>query len=147
MSATATINALQTLHAGLSGVNSAPQLASYPADVNTSTLAAAGMDYPLILTFVSNGIVEGSTLQGRTYLDHFAVLVLVGRSNQTNVAASQPATAALLDTFREAYTANLQLSSSTYHVEIEHSGWRDDINVAGTALTGIVFILRVKEQS
>ena len=126
MSVATTLAALQTLHATLSGVTSAPT--DYPAALNTSTL-------PIVLTWPGPAEWKRAALglnrQARDY--HVKVYVGPVASGQGNNQVTQTAIT-LLNAFGLAYIldANVTLSGAVDHIGGDGKG-----NPAPVADSGI----------
>lgn len=151
MSVLSTIGALQTLHAAITGVGSAPQAGSYPANASRSTMEAGSLSFPLVLTFPAESEVRGAASSRRIFLNTFDVLVLLGRINETSLVNDLTTLATLMRAFDETYTdpAKLLLGEGVSVLGAEgdllSSGW-SEINYAGTVTRGFVYRVRIKEQ-
>lgn len=143
MTIAATITALQTLHAGISGIKSAPT--AFPSNVNTASL-------PLVLTMPgpANWLEQavGLKRQNREYI----VRVYVNPVAQDKAGPENAMTTinALIQLFGRAYLADLSLSGAIDHIDrIEDSGAVEnmELTTAGITYYGFVFRLGIVEKS
>ena len=109
MSVSATVSALQTLHATISGIKSAPT--NMPASLNTA-------DLPIALTWPAEATWQlaamGLKRQERTYI--VRVYVRPVGQNMPGPDKGYDDCVALLEAFGQAYQTNLTLAGAVDHI-------------------------------
>ena len=144
MSVAATVTALQTLHADISGIKSAPT--NMPSNLNTAQLPIA-LVWPGEATWQLAAM--GLKRQERTYI--VRVFAQPVGQNVTGPDAGYDACVKLLELFGQAYQDNLSLAGAVDHIDAVRdsgiSGGAMELTWAGTPYWGFVYRVTVVEKT
>ncbi len=138
MSVPTTVDALQRVHASITGVKSAPLI--IPGSVNSA-------DLPLVLVRPAEAEWSAQAIglprQDRWY-EVFCLVAPVasGRSPDSGVRAALP----LLQAFGEGYMSDVTISGAVDHVREIRDGGIESLTFAGVSYHGFTFRLLVVEK-
>lgn len=145
------ITAFQTLHAGITGVKTAPT--AYPGKVTTA-------DLPMVLTFPGQAITQMRTfganpaLSKRSSLRDYSIRLFVEPAPQDRYDNVMQSSITLLQRFLDEYYDNFILAANLAHiVEVRDSGvvtggdlvGDRGLMYAGIVYTGVIFEVNVQE--
>jgi hypothetical protein len=132
VSIVATINAVQTVNAAIAGVKRAPELASYPASLNSDT------DCPFAFAWPSGGQWDEAAIGLNSDVETITISVLVAPVSQGIRGTTIALAVTLLEAFRVAYLAdeNQDLADTVEQINSAQHAGLQTLSYAGVEYYG-----------